>query len=260
MDKKQNLYSEIINKKILEHIPKLLGGKKSAIIIRRGKITEEEAKEIASMKEAPSELLGLIAKLSDLADMHAIRHSLVFNPKTPVAVSKSLIAYLDKSELVKIIGNFNVPYSLKNIVLEYLKHRLPEIPAGEKISLARKAPRKILQLILYDDDEMVFEASLWNPKLIETDLLVYLQKKTDNSALLSLIAGHPKWKNRYPVKKALVRNPATPFSISADIIPKLLLQDLRVIKSAPRLNEKVYELIEESIVEKKRKKSLTKHS
>ncbi|RMF96063.1 MAG: hypothetical protein D6734_04475 [Candidatus Schekmanbacteria bacterium] len=250
MNRSENLYNEIIHNKILEHIPKIFDAKRIETIQKRGKIIEEEAMEIASMREAPSELLGLIAKLTEFKNLRSIRQTLFFNPKTPIAVSKSLIGYLDKRELIKVLNLPTVPYSLKNIVLEYLKNKLPEIPLGEKISLARKAPRKLLLLIIYDDNEMVFEAALWNPKLTEMDLLVLLQKKTEHPSLTSLIAGHPKWKNRYRIKTALVRNPSTPFSISEEIIPQLMLQDLRILKSAPGLDERTYKAIRNAILVK----------
>ncbi len=257
MDNKNNqtLYSEIINKEILDQLPRVLGEEKSRRILERGTLTEEEAKEIAATPEAPSDLLALIAKTTDYEDLYTIRRALISNPKTPVHVSKSLIAYLNKHDLIQLLDSKNVPFSLKNIVLEYLRNKLPEIPAGEKISLARKAPRNLLRLLLYDEDIMVFEASLWNPKLTEGDLLVLLQKKREHSRLLSVIASHPKWKNRYPVKLALVRNPSTPVDVSLRFIPQLLLQDLVSLNNIPALNRRIRESVKEFIALKKHKKN-----
>lgn len=236
-------YSRILNDEIMEYVPTLFDSVLAKKILKRGNLTVDEACLLASRKETPEKVLALLAKVPEFQDHYSIKEALVFNSKTPVAVSKSLLNYLHKKDLVKVITLHDSPYGLKQSALEFLKNKISEIPVGEKITMARKAPRDILKILLYEQNEMVFDAVLWNPKLTETDILVMLQKKTGNPVLLSILSKHSKWKNRYRIKMELIRNQETPLEICAGFVNDLLLQDLRILLGFPKLRSETKELV-----------------
>ena len=107
-----------------------------------------------------------------------------------------------------------------------------ELSAGERRTLARGKDRFSLDRILHDRDPRVIGTFLDNPRAVEADVVRIAAMRPTKPAILRLIARHRRWATRYRVKLALVCNPYTPLPIGTQLVPTLLLQDLREIISA----------------------------
>jgi hypothetical protein len=66
-----------------------------------------------------------------------------------------------------------------------------------------------------------------------------LHRASTSPAILELIANDRRWGVRYPLRLALVRNPATPLKISWRLLEALRKADLRPVAADPRIPEPV---------------------
>jgi hypothetical protein len=106
-----------------------------------------------------------------------------------------------------------------------------ELSAGERRTLARGKDRFSLDRILHDRDVRVIATFLDNPRAVEADVVRIAAMRPTKPEILRLIARHRRWATRYRVRLALVCNPYTPLPIATQLVPTLLLQDLRELIS-----------------------------
>lgn len=213
--------------KLLEHVPRLFEKEKAREILKRGRLSSEEALIIASKKDTPATILKLISGIPQFYNSYDIKAALATNPKTPLRISKGLLGFLLKKDLFRLIRTKDISYGLRKTSLDLLQKKLPEIPLGEKISISKSASRELLLILLYDENPVVLETALWNPRLTELDVIILMQKKTTKPEILQVIASHKKWITRYQIKLHLMKNLKTPFNVSSSLVKELLIQDLR---------------------------------
>jgi hypothetical protein len=106
------------------------------------------------------------------------------------------------------------------------------LSAGERRTLARGKDRFSLDRIVHDRDPRVIGTFLDNPRAVEADVVRIAAMRPTKPEILRLIARHRRWATRYRVRLALVCNPYTPLPIGTQLVPTLMLQDLREIISA----------------------------
>ncbi|MCG8417815.1 MAG: hypothetical protein MJE77_07710 [Proteobacteria bacterium] len=107
---------------------------------------------------------------------------------------------------------------------------------GERKSLARAHQRDLLSHLLRDPHPDVIRILLGNPHLTEADVLSLASRRPASGAALSEIAASQRWIARYPVKRALVKNPYTPLVLAIRLATTLRPGDLRDVAGDPRLN------------------------
>ncbi len=116
-----------------------------------------------------------------------------------------------------------------------------ELSAGERRSLARGKDRYSLDRILHDRDPRVIAVFLDNPRATERDVIRIAAMRPTKPEILRGLARHRRWATRYRVRLALACNPYTPLPISTQLVPTLMLQDLRELVSglpvSPELRE-----------------------
>src|SRR5262249_47531844 len=112
---------------------------------------------------------------------------------------------------------------------EVILTRVPHLPVGEKLTLARKGPSRVAATILAEGHPQAIRLALGNPFLTESQVLKALAKSGLPERVVVAVAQHPKWSGQYNVRAALVRNPQTPAALVRAFLPNLTLGDLREI-------------------------------
>ena len=97
---------------------------------------------------------------------------------------------------------------------------------GERKALARTHDRAQILLLLRDPHPAVVAILLDNPHLTEGDVVRVASMRPAVPASLALLAAHPRWSVRHPVKRALVLNPSTPLADAIRIATTLRAQEL----------------------------------
>lgn len=119
----------------------------------------------------------------------------------------------------------------------YLDPDLKETTLGMRKSLARKPDFNMVEKISRDQDHRVIRNLLNNPRLIESDVMRIGSARPVSEQVLKEIYNHPKWIQRYRVKKVIVSNPYAPLSMALRLLTFLSAQDLKGIYETPGLSD-----------------------
>jgi hypothetical protein len=130
-------------------------------------------------------------------------------------------------DLVQIALLPRVSAELKRSAEDQLTTRLPQLPLGQKITLARRGPARVSGLLLAEGHPLVVPVALDNTHLTAAQILKVLAREGVPESVVQAIAHHRKWSCDYNVRLSLVRNPATTLAVSLNFLPELTVSDLR---------------------------------
>ncbi|GAC1701461.1 MAG: hypothetical protein NVS9B4_04750 [Candidatus Acidiferrum sp.] len=83
-------------------------------VLQSPRLTDQEVEAFASMSSLPDEILRLIANNRAFRKNYAVVRNLMSNAKTPLDVSLHMLPILNPIDLKRLIGNKNVPETLRS--------------------------------------------------------------------------------------------------------------------------------------------------
>src|SRR2546427_553196 len=178
-------------------------------------------------KDLPGEILEEVARRKPLLKNYRVKRSLAFHPRTPRLISLRLLRDLFLMDLVQVTLSPTVPVELKLNAEDQLLGRLPQLPLGQKITLARRGPARVAGALLAEGHAQVVSIVLDNPYLTEAQVLRALSREKLPAAVIPSIVRHHKWSVTYNVRLALVRHPSAPLATILSYLPELTVSDLR---------------------------------
>jgi hypothetical protein len=178
-------------------------------------------------KNLPEEILEEVARRKPLLKSYRVKRSLAFHPRTPRLVSLRLLRDLYLMDLVQVAILPGISAELKRNAEDQLLARLPQLPLGQKITLARRGPARVAGALLAEGHAQVISIVLDNPYMTEAQILRALSREKLPISVIPAIVQHRKWSITYNVRLALVRNPATPLASILSYLPELTVSDLR---------------------------------
>jgi len=182
---------------------------------------------LLARKDIPSEILEEIGARKALMKSYASKKALLFHPKAPRLVALRMIKDLFLMDLVQFALSPAVAAELKRYAEEQVVARLPQLPLGQKITLARRGPARVAGALVAEGHAQVLPIALDNPYLTEAQVLKALARDKVSTSVVQGLARHTKWSQSYHVRLALVRHPATPVSVVLGFLPLLTVNDLR---------------------------------
>jgi len=105
--------------------------------------------------------------------------------------------------------------------------RIAKMTVGERVQLALKGNKDERFLLIRDGARIVARAVLESPKLTDAELDQFAAMKNVNESILRTLGTKQKFLKRYSVIRILTMNPKTPIDVSLDLVPRLLMNDLR---------------------------------
>ena len=178
-------------------------------------------------KDLPGEILEEVGRRKHLLKNYRVKRALAFHPRAPRLISLRLLGDLYLMDLVQIALSPGVLAELKRSAEEQLLARLPQLPLGQKITLARRGPARVAGALLADGHLKVIPVTLDNPNITEAQVLKVLSREKLPTALIPAIAEHRKWSVSYNVRLALVRHPSSPLAKILAYLPEITVSDLR---------------------------------
>jgi uncharacterized protein (DUF1778 family) len=178
-------------------------------------------------KDLPGEILEEVGKRKPLLKSYRVKRALCFHPRGPRLVNLRLIRDLYLMDLVQLTLSPGVPAELKRNAEEQLLARLPQIPLGQKITLARRGPARVAGALLTEGHAQVLSVVLDNPYLTEAQILRALSREKLPPAVVPAIIHHRKWSISYNIRIALLRQPSAPLATILSYLPQLTVSDLR---------------------------------
>jgi len=172
-------------------------------------------------------LLSAIADTGKWASSERIRLRLAKHPRTPRRIALALLRQLFLFDLVSVSLQPSAPADVRRAAEGIILTRIPHLPVGEKLTLARRGPSRIAGAVLAEGHPQAIKLALGNGLLAESQVLRIVAKPDVPERVLIAIAQHTKWSCLYNVRLALMRNPHTPASFALAILPNLTIPDLK---------------------------------
>ena len=209
--------------------------------------------QLRAWKESVLEKLGTgIANLAGRRNVQVITGRAAFDgPKTlrvetpegprQIQFPEAIIAahsnarFLRLFDLEEITRSHFIPLVFRHRVESMIVERIPTMPLGNKKTLAKKAAGNVLLKMLQDRDAEVVQLCLNNPNMVEGHLFKVINRDDTNADTIMMIATHPNWSNRSLIRFSLVRNAATPLTLSVPFIKSMKLMDLYELHADPLL-------------------------
>ena len=100
---------------------------------------------------------------------------------------------------------------------------------------------------MQDGDPRLVETCLGSPRLREVALLQFLNGPASTAETISMIARHPKWKNRPNLRLAILKNRKTPPIWFTLFLPGLRTPDLNNLLAGRRLTPPQKQLVTDEL-------------
>jgi hypothetical protein len=188
-------------------------------------------------KDIPSEVLEEVARRKPLLKNYRVKRALAFHPRTPRLASLRLIRELYLMDIVQLTLLPGISVELKRNAEEQLVARLPQLPLGQKITLARRGTARVAGALLAEGHAQVLSVVLDNGSLTEAQVLKALSRERLPVGVVKAVAQHRKWSHTYNVRLALVRHPNSTLSTILAYLPELTVSDLRELAAPGIVSE-----------------------
>jgi hypothetical protein len=166
----------------------------------------------------------------------AVRLGLAQHPRTPKRIALAAVRQLYLFDLVRLNLLLSAPADIRRVAEEIILTRVPHLPVGQKLTLARRGPSRVAGALLAEGHPQALKLALNNAFLTESQVLKVLAKVGVPKQVVAGVAQHPKWSSQYNVRAALVRNPHTPVPCLLAFLPLLTLRDLKEIGALQELS------------------------
>jgi hypothetical protein len=185
--------------------------------------------------DLPASVLSAVAREGKWTSSEGVRLRLARHPHTPKRVALAAVRQLYLFDLARLSLLPSAPADIRRVAEEVILTRVPHLPVGEKLTLARRGPSRVAGALLAEGHPQAMKLALANAFLTESQVLKVLAKPGVPERVVAAIAQHPKWSCQYNVRMALVRNPHTPVPSVLAFLPNLTLRDLKEIAKLQNL-------------------------
>lgn len=219
-------------------------------LLKNPRLGEEHLSALLKRRDLSEDLLKEISRLAVVASSHRLKVALSRNPGTSGVVLQGLLGQLYLFELLEICYLPGVTPDQKVAAERIILQRLPTVPLGNKLTLARRGTATLVDALLKEGDIRLMEACLQNHRLREVSILHFLHGPAAAPETISCIARHPRWQQRPNVRLALLKNPRTPAVWFTVHLPRLTSADLRGLLASKRLAPSQKRLVEEEFAKR----------
>jgi hypothetical protein len=214
-------------------------------LLENPKLDETHVTRMLERLDLPANVLGAIGAEGKWTASESIRLGLARHPRTPKRVALAIVRQLYLFDLVRLSLLPSTPADIKRVAEEVIISRVPHLPVGQKLTLARRGPSRVAGALLAEGQPQAVKLALANAFLTESQVLKALAKAGVPERVVLAIAQDAKWSRQYNIRAALVRNPHTPAARVLEFLPDLTLRDLSDISEledlAPRLKKQISE-------------------
>ena len=216
-------------------------------LLENENLEEPHITQMLERLDLPGNVLTAVAEQRRWAASEGVRVRLARHPHTPRRIALALLRQLYLFDLVRVSLLPSTPAEIRRVAEEIIVTRVPHLPVGEKLTLARRGPSRVAGAILAEGHAQAIKLALNNAFLTEARVLKALAKAGVQERVVAAIAQHPKWASQYNVRVALVRNAHTPVPVVLAILPNVTLRDLKDVMTLESLTPHVRRYIKQEL-------------
>lgn len=210
-------------------------------------VEEPHISQMLERLDLSANVLTAIAKKGKWTASEGVRLRLARHPRTPRRFAIALLRQLYLFDLVRLSLLPSAPAEIRRVAEELMVSRVPQLPIGQKLTLARRGPARVVGALLAEGHPQAIKLALANAFLTESQVLKVLTKPGVPERVVAAIAQHPRWAVQYNIRVALIRNPHTPVPVILAFLPNLTLRDLKDLVSLEGLSPHVRRYIQKEL-------------
>jgi hypothetical protein len=196
-------------------------------LVKNPNLEEPHVKQLLERLDLSANVLSAIASDKQWLANEAVRLRLAQHPHTPKRIALAVVRELFLFDLVRLNLLPSAPPDIRRVAEEIILTRIPHLPVGQKLTLARRGPSRVAGALIAEGHPQALKIALDNAFLTESQILKVLAKPGVAERVVAAIAQHRKWSTQYNVRIALLRNPHTPPPCILAFLPHLTVADLK---------------------------------
>ncbi len=220
-------------------------------LVRSGELDEGAVLEVLRNPYCTAEVAERVLENRQWLSSHVVRERLAGFPGMEFSRALNLLANLPWLSLLHLAQNPRTPPMVRRQAERRLLNRLPQMALGEVIALARLAHRPLLQTLIATDQPRVQLALLDNPRLVENDILLLLNRDRITAEVLVAVTRHRRWGRARAVRLRMAAHPALPLPLALSLLVELGLAELEGLAARPDVSEEVRTAARELVVRKR---------
>jgi hypothetical protein len=197
----------------LEALPTLLASSTEDVLrslIDNPAFDETHVCLLLQRKDLSGALLEEISKRKTWRGAYRVRLGLAAHPHTPRLIAMRMLRDLHLMDLVRIALLPTSSMELRRLADERVLARLPQLPLGHKLMLARRGSARVAAGLIAEGTTQVALVALDNAFLTESQLLKALAGQSLPARIVGSVAKHDKWSKLINVRVAVLRHPRVP--------------------------------------------------
>lgn len=192
--------------------------------------------QLLKRRDLTEDVLKAVYRISLTDTSHRLKVALVHHHASPDHIVLTLIPHLYLFELVTVCFLPGATPDRRLVAERAIIKRLPEVPLGSKITLARRAPSAVVEALLCEGLPQLVDACLDNSRLKQASIFKLINGPGASAETISAVARHPRWKSRHELKVAILKNNKTPLIWFTALLPGLSLLEVRSICASNRIS------------------------
>src|SRR5271154_4442007 len=210
-------------------------------------IEEPHISQMLERLDLSANVLAVIAKKGKWTASEGVPLRFAPHPRPPRRFAMSLLRQLYLFDLVRLSLLPSTPAEIRRVAEELMITRVPQLPIGQKLTLARRGPARVAGALLAEGHPQAIKLPLANAFLTESQVLKVLATPGVPERFVAAISQHPRWAVQYNVRVALVRNQHTPVPVIQAFLPNLTVRDLKDLATLEGLSQHVRRYIQKEL-------------
>ncbi len=113
--------------------------------------------------DLPANVLSAIAAQNKWIASEGVRFRIAAHPRTPKRIAIAVVRQLYLFDLVRLSLLPSAPADIKRAAEEIIVARVPQLPVGQKLTLARRGPSRVAGVLLAEGHAQAIKIALNNP-------------------------------------------------------------------------------------------------
>jgi hypothetical protein len=190
-----------------EEIPPLLGESSDEVLralLENPRLDETHLVNLLKRRDLPLAVLEAIAAQKKWLRSYRVRRSLALHAHAPRLLAMRLARDLFLMDLVTLSLLPSAATELRKLAEELILARIPQLPLGQKFTLARRGSARVAGALLAEGHAQVVKFALDNAYLNESQILRVLAKEKLPLPVVQAVARHRRWSQMPIVLVAMV--------------------------------------------------------
>lgn len=205
-------------------------------LLKNRHLAEDHCLALLRRRDLSEDLLKTLHQHELATKSYRLKVALAVHPKSPTSVLQTLLPHLHLFDLLGICLHPATTHDQKLAAERTIVQRLPGVPLGNRITLARRAPSTLLVELLGGGEAQVVAAALDNPRLKEGSLVQYLSGGRATAYAITMIFQHLRWQKLPSIRSTLLKNPQTPEIFFRQLLATCPLSELKNLRLSNRLS------------------------